>query len=616
MKVCPECKRSFGEEDFRVCPADGASLIDETASVNPMLGRVLDNRFRIVEEIGKGGMGVVYKAVQIQMDRICALKLLAPLTIDSESAVARFRREARMSSRIDSPNAVTIYDFGEAETGLLYLAMEYIEGESLADVLMRERYLPLERVVDITNQTARALAAAHALGIVHRDLKPANVMLSRKNVKQEVVKVLDFGIAKTWTDNKDESLTQTGTLVGTPSYMSPEQVAGDVVDARTDVYSLSVMVYEMLTGELPFDGNNARTQMVNRLNHEPKPLRRTSPSLTDAVEFVVLSGLAREPAQRTANAQEFAAALSAAARAVSISESPTLLRKGTAGSSTANDPSVLSESESTTTRVSPRIEINVSEQDRVPASQPKVVRPLSILIPLFVIAVVLFVTALLSAGGYYIYSRSRQTTEPIAAGSGDTGAPGDTGAGGPARQTSLPSTDSTKQSSINADAASYYAEGKRNQKEARNEAAVAAYRKAIAIQPNFAEAHENLAVALYDLGKPGEAITEFELAIRQYETPTAQVWANYGMALLVTRRFQDAAAAFGKSAALNPKDAELYYYRAFALHFAGDLRGSRIAFTEYLNVAPTGEHAKDVEAILSGRATPSLDSIVAPKEAR
>src|SRR5262245_25176559 len=129
-----------------------------------MLGRVLDGRFRIVEAIGKGGMGVVYKAVHTQMDRICALKLLTPLSNDTVSAVARFRREAKMSSRIDSPNAVTIYDFGEAEPGLLYLAMEYIEGESLADVLVRERYLPLERVVNITKQIARALAAAHSLG--------------------------------------------------------------------------------------------------------------------------------------------------------------------------------------------------------------------------------------------------------------------------------------------------------------------------------------------------------------------------------------------------------------------------------------------------------------------
>src|SRR5919206_4249410 len=151
MKVCPKCKRSFGEQDFRVCPTDGTPLTDEKP-VDPMIGRILAGRFRIVGPIGKGGMGVVYKAVHIEMDRICALKLLAPISNDTVSAVARFRREAKMSSRIDSPNAVTIYDFGEAEPGLLYLAMEYIEGESLADVIVRERHLPLQRALNITNQ--------------------------------------------------------------------------------------------------------------------------------------------------------------------------------------------------------------------------------------------------------------------------------------------------------------------------------------------------------------------------------------------------------------------------------------------------------------------------------
>jgi serine/threonine protein kinase len=546
-----------------------------------MIGRILAGRFRIVGPIGKGGMGVVYKAVHIEMDRICALKLLAPISNDTVSAVARFRREAKMSSRIDSPNAVTIYDFGEAEPGLLYLAMEYIEGESLADVIVRERHLPLQRALNITNQIARALAAAHSLGIVHRDLKPANIMLTRKNSEHEVVKVLDFGIAKTFTDNNDESLTQTGMLLGTPSYMSPEQVTGDVVDSRTDVYSLAIMVYQMLSGELPFEGNNARTQMLNRLNHEPKPLRRISPSLTDAIESVVMSGLARDPANRIANVQKFAAALSAA---VATGESPTLMRKS------QYDPTetyeTLSASESTVTRVSP--------------VQAKPRRPW-FLIPIGV-ACLLFVAALLSAGGYYVYLRAKPATaEPVT----------------PAPDRPATSQPNTKQP----DADSYYAEGKKHQGEARstadagtaklkNEAAIAAYRKAIAIQPNFAEAHENLGVALYDLGRTDGAITEFEIAIRQDGTPTAQVWANYGMALLVVNRFQEAAGAFAKSARLNPGDAELHYYRAFALHFAGDISGSRNAFAEYLKVSPAGEHATDVRAILAGRATPSLDSIV------
>src|SRR6185436_2440288 len=147
MRICPQCIRGFGDEEFRLCPFDGATLTEETAvPVDPMIGRVLDGRFRIVGTIGHGGMGAVYKAVHLQMDRTCAIKLLAPVSIDRDSAIARFRREAKMTSRINSPNAVTIYDFGEAEPGLLYLAMEYIEGESLAQILTREGVLPLGRV--------------------------------------------------------------------------------------------------------------------------------------------------------------------------------------------------------------------------------------------------------------------------------------------------------------------------------------------------------------------------------------------------------------------------------------------------------------------------------------
>src|ERR1700754_3236489 len=235
MSICPQCRRNFGDREFRICPVDGTNLVDEPiVTVDPMLGRVLDGRFRVIEVIGRGGMGAVYKATHIQMDRVCAIKLVSPVSSDKDAALARFRREARLTSRIDSPNAITIYDFGEAEPGLLYLAMEYIDGVTLAEVLQRQSTLPLERVVSIAIQTANALAAAHSLGIVHRDLKPSNIMLIYRN-GLEVVKVLDFGIAKSVAEPNDDQLTQTGFLLGTPTYMSPEQVLGESVTSRTDV---------------------------------------------------------------------------------------------------------------------------------------------------------------------------------------------------------------------------------------------------------------------------------------------------------------------------------------------------------------------------------------------
>src|SRR5687767_1033805 len=169
MKTCPQCATSY-EDALAVCPVDNAQLIEiVTDGKDPMLGKVLAGRFLLVEKIGQGGMGTVYKAMHTQMDRICALKLLTPQTNDTESAVARFKREARMASRIDNPHAVTIYDFGEAEGGLLYLAMEFIDGKPLTRLLAEEQGLGINRTVHITAQIAEALTAAHSLGIVHRD---------------------------------------------------------------------------------------------------------------------------------------------------------------------------------------------------------------------------------------------------------------------------------------------------------------------------------------------------------------------------------------------------------------------------------------------------------------
>lgn len=688
MRICPQCKTSFGEQDFRACPFDGAALTEETAlPADPMLGRILAGRFRIVEAIGQGGMGAVYKAVHTQMDRICAIKLLSPVSTDQESAIARFRREAKMTSRINSPNAVTIYDFGEAEPGLLYLAMEYIEGESLAQLLDRERTLPIERVVSITNQIARALGAAHSLGIVHRDLKPANVMLTHKKGEDEVVKVLDFGIAKTVTDGNADNLTQTGFVLGTPTYMSPEQVLGEGIDSRSDVYSLSIIVYQMLSGLLPFEGDNLRTLMMKRLNSDPRPLRATAPSLSEAIEHVVMSGLARDPETRIADVQKFAAALKAAsvADAPSINSSlPTItnIRGGKSGSSTwleetrtaegqsavehgvqspserssspesHNEPwmpngpesaparhppaqaadrlsplvpsvTVLSPSgtepkvHESATMLAPQVPYRHDTNGAAPWQLPVSAvssqassTPQSKLAPVFIVAVVVIVIAVLGAGGFYIYLRSKQERPPIASNQ-------------PSSRTSQPNTERNTRAAPTDDERAtddHYKAGKSRQEQAyslagagsaaaaaaKNEEAIAEYRKALESRPNFPEAHENLGVALYDVGKATEAVVEYEIAIKQYEKPSSQVWTNYGMALLTIKRFHDAADAFSRALVLKPTDADLYYYRGFALHFAGDDAGSREAFRRYLEVEPHGEHAKDVKDMLEGRAAPSL----------
>ena len=311
MKTCPQCATSY-EDAQSVCPVDNAQLIQiVTDGKDPMLGKVLAGRFLLVEKLGQGGMGTVYKAMHTQMDRICALKLLTPQSNDTESAVARFKREARMASRIDNAHAVTIYDFGEAEGGLLYLAMEYIDGKPLTRVLSEEQGLGINRTVHITRQIAEALTAAHALGIVHRDLKPDNIMVAQKAGDADYVKVLDFGIAKTVADDAD-NVTKTGFILGTPVYMSPEQITGDKLDGRSDVYSLAIIAYQMLSGRLPFEGDNVQSIMIKRVTGDPIRLSQATHSVSDSVEEVVMAGLARNRDERIATAEVFASMLTAA----------------------------------------------------------------------------------------------------------------------------------------------------------------------------------------------------------------------------------------------------------------------------------------------------------------
>jgi serine/threonine protein kinase len=577
MTICSQCKRSYADQDFRVCPVDGSVLVpDETTAIDPMIGKVLAGRFRIVERIGQGGMGCVYKALHIEMDRSCAIKLLLPLAGDQESARARFRREAKMSSRINSPNAVTIYDFGEAEAGQFYLAMEYIEGESLATVLNHEKLLPLERVLDITDQIARALSAAHALGIVHRDLKPANIMLTRKD-GGELVKVLDFGIAKTVTDDGDDKLTLTGCMVGTPTFMSPEQVLGEPIDSRSDIYSLAIMVYQMLSGSLPFAGENAQTVIMKRLHDAPIPLRAAAPFLTPEMERAVMKGLEREPSKRITDVEQFAASLRAA---------------------------VAAGDQNSTTVVVPR----------PPAVVTPEVRKRSWLAPLLISTFALALIGVVVAIALFVYFGTKPTTSTPT-----TERPNQV----------LPSSSSTP-NGPNAGAGSstpiatgkdpadmHFEAGKRYQQEAyslgsgaeavaKNKAAVSEYRKALETRSSFPEAHENLGVALYSLGMMAEAINEYEIAIAQYGNPKAQVLTNYGMALIMAKRFSEAAGAFAKALLLNPNDSDLHYYRGFALYQAGDEPGSREAFRRYLDQAPQGRHANDARNILDHRAVPTL----------
>ncbi|HWP42694.1 MAG TPA: serine/threonine-protein kinase, partial [Blastocatellia bacterium] len=316
MKRCPQCGQEY-KDSARFCPRDGYNLdivaseptllgsnpisVPDPAAPDPLIGQVLAGRYRLLQKIGQGGMGAVYKGQHVKMNRMTAIKILTSELANDPQFVARFEREAEMASKIDHPNAVGIYDFGEAEGGLVYIAMEFIEGQPLSSIIEKEGALALDRVVKITYQAAEALQAAHSLGIIHRDFKPDNIMICQKLGRPDWVEVVDFGIAKRAAVEPDnQALTQTGFVLGTPQYMSPEQVAGEPLDLRSDLYSLAIVSYEMLTGALPFGGNSPQSVMVNRLLQPPMPLRKVRPSLAvpPAVEAVIMKALARYPVDR------------------------------------------------------------------------------------------------------------------------------------------------------------------------------------------------------------------------------------------------------------------------------------------------------------------------------
>ncbi len=282
-----------------------------------MIGKTIAGRYEILQKLGEGGMGVVYKAMQTSVERIVALKILHPHMTGNEEALKRFQREAKTTSKLRQANAIHIYDFG-VEGSLSFLVMEYIEGESLDDVIRKSGALELPRVANIVRQVCYALAEAHDLGIVHRDLKPSNIYLSRKRDGSEEVKVLDFGIAKVLGEQQGMTrLTQTGMIIGTPQYMSPEQVEGLPLDHRSDVYSLGIIMYELLTGETPFQADTPFKLLMKHVKEKPVPPRKFRPNIAipEAVEKIVLKALEKDPAKRFQSISELQQSLEAAAGA-------------------------------------------------------------------------------------------------------------------------------------------------------------------------------------------------------------------------------------------------------------------------------------------------------------
>ena len=308
VKVCPACGAEYGD-DAVFCAQDRAPL---TTVGGGLVGQLLGERYQIERKLGEGGMGEVYLARHVMMGRPCAVKVVSAGLSRDPDAIGRFNREATNASRISHPNVCAVYDFGVTAEGAFYLAMEYLEGRTLTEAL-KAGPLPLERAVAILRQCAAGLAAAHELGIVHRDLKPDNVMLL-DHKGRETVKVVDFGIAKAATGEGAQRVTRTGLVVGTPEYMSPEQISSDGVDGRSDQYSLALLFFRMLTGALPFTATSAHEAMAKRLTERPRPLALVAPDrgFPPALQPVLDRALERKPEARYPSVEAFADAVAAA----------------------------------------------------------------------------------------------------------------------------------------------------------------------------------------------------------------------------------------------------------------------------------------------------------------
>ena len=304
------------------------------AEADPLVGTLLAERYRLVEQLGSGGMGAVYRAEHVHMKKSVAVKILHRHMTTNLEVVARFEREAVAAGRIEHPNVAAATDFGRLADGSFYLVLEYVEGKSLG-LLMDQGPMDAGRALCITRQIADGLAAAHAAGVVHRDLKPDNVLLFERDGVRDIVKVLDFGIAKVHLDEGSghKPLTQIGTIFGTPQYMSPEQGQGRTVDARSDLYALGVLLYEMLVGKLPFDGDDLVVLITKHVTEPPPPLPATVPA---PVRELTLKLLGKKPDERVQTAADLVERIDALLLELDLGRAPSLPNAGSARGSAAS----------------------------------------------------------------------------------------------------------------------------------------------------------------------------------------------------------------------------------------------------------------------------------------
>ena len=304
MRECRQCGHSAPAELAEYCPFDGTRMVDD-----PLIGQVLCGQIRIEAGIGRGATGTVYRAWQLGTERPVAVKVLHPHLAADAKLRSRFLREARAMARLDDEHIVRVHMVAQTDSGVPFLVMEYIEGESLAELLERDGRLPEHLAADFALQIASALAEAHAHGVIHRDLKPDNIQIVRDRRGQHRIVLLDFGVAKCsrrWPAIEEPSqLTRAGAIFGTPRYMAPEQAAGQMVDGRADLYSLGCLLYHMLAGHCPFEGN-ATAQLLAHITSSATPIQRLVPEVTSPMAGLIRNLMSKEPDSRIGDADQVA----------------------------------------------------------------------------------------------------------------------------------------------------------------------------------------------------------------------------------------------------------------------------------------------------------------------
>lgn len=315
MKLCLVCNFQYGDEQD-LCPKDLSKLVP--VGKDPLIGMQIQDKYRIESLVAKGSMGSVYKAHQDSIGREVAVKVMHGFLVNDEESMKRYHKEAKAASRLNHPNITAVYDFGVLASGQPYIVMDLITGKALADILQQRGQLTVNQTLMVMHQVCQALAEAHGRGIVHRDIKPENIVIDEMGSGKGIhVKVVDFGIATFAAEGEDTigKITKTGTVCGSPFYMSPEQCDGGKVDRRSDLYSLGIVLFEALTGKVPFESKDIYQVLAMQVKDPPPRLHKMRPDLefTPELERVVAKSLAKEPSARFQSAEEFWQSLRAAA---------------------------------------------------------------------------------------------------------------------------------------------------------------------------------------------------------------------------------------------------------------------------------------------------------------